>query len=93
VGEGKVKKMVSSDFRMELDVRGEYTDDAWFKIDKYLDEAMLAGVDTVRIIHGKGTGKLRAYLHEMLRGDRRIKSYRNGQYGEGDLGVTVITFK
>ena len=93
VGEGKVKKVVPSDFRMELDVRGEYTDDAWFKIDKYLDEAMLAGVDTVRIIHGKGTGKLRAYLHEMLRGDRRIKSYRNGQYGEGDLGVTVITFK
>lgn len=92
-GEGKVKKTVSSDFRMELDVRGEYTDDAWFKIDKYLDEAMLAGVDSVRIIHGKGTGKLRAYLHEMLRTDRRIKSYRNGQYGEGDLGVTVVTFK
>lgn len=93
VSEGKVKKTVSSDFKMELDVRGEYTDDAWFKIDKYLDEAMLAGVDTVRIIHGKGTGKLRSYLHEILRHDRRIKSYRNGQYGEGDLGVTVITFK
>ena len=92
-GEGKVKKTVSSDFRMELDVRGEYTDDAWFKVDKYLDEAMLAGVDSVRIIHGKGTGKLRSYLHEMLRHDRRIKGYRNGQYGDGDLGVTVVTFK
>ena len=92
-GEGKVKKTVSSDAKMEIDVRGEYTDDAWFKIDKYLDDSMLAGLESVRIIHGKGTGKLRVYIQNMLRGDRRVKSYRNGNYGEGDLGVTVVVFK
>ena len=92
-GEGKVKKTVSSDVKMEIDVRGEYTDDAWFKIDKYLDEAILAGMETVRIIHGKGTGALRKYIQDMLRGDRRVKSYRNGNYGEGDLGVTVVVLR
>ena len=91
--EAKVKAAVSHDFRMEIDVRGDYTDDAWIKIDKYLDEALMAGVDSVRIIHGKGTGKLRKYIQEMLRCDRRVRSYRNGNYGEGDLGVTVATLR
>ena len=91
--ESRVKATVSHDFRMEIDVRGDYTDDAWLKIDKYLDEALLAGVESVRIIHGKGTGKLRKYLQEMFRCDRRVKSYRNGNYGEGDLGVTVVTLR
>ena len=54
------------------------------------DDAVLAGVSTARIIHGKGTGALRAALWRYFKADKRIKSYRHGEYGEGDAGVTVI---
>ena len=91
VSEGKVKKTVSSGFRPEIDVRGMIGDDAWFVVDKYLDDAVLANIPTVRIIHGKGTGALRAALWKYFKTDKRIKSYRHGEYGEGDAGVTVIT--
>ena len=91
--EGKVKKTVVSSFRPEVDVRGMIGDDAWFVVDKYLDDAILASVATVRIIHGKGTGALRAALWKYFKSDKRIKSYRHGQYGEGDAGVTVIELK
>ena len=93
VNEGKVKKSIVSTFRPEIDVRGMIGDDAWFVVDKYLDDAVLAGIPTVRIIHGKGTGALRAALWKYFKADSRIKSYRHGQYGEGDAGVTVIEFK
>ena len=91
--EGKVKKSIVSTFKSEVDVRGMIGDDAWFVVDKYLDDAVLAGIPSVRIIHGKGTGALRAALWKYFKTDRRIKSYRHGQYGEGDAGVTVIEFK
>ena len=93
VSEGKVKKTVVSSFSPEVDVRGMIGDDAWFVVDKYLDDAVLAGIPTVRIIHGKGTGALRAALWRYFKNDPRIKSYRHGAYGEGDAGVTVIEFK
>ncbi len=93
VSEGKIKKSIVSSFRSEVDVRGMIGDDAWFVVDKYLDDAVLAGVPAVRIIHGKGTGALRAALWRYFKTDRRIKSYRHGEYGEGDAGVTVIEFK
>ena len=93
VSEGKVKKTIVSTFSPEVDVRGMIGDDAWFVVDKYLDDAVLAGVPTVRIIHGKGTGALRAALWRCFKNDPRIKSYRHGAYGEGDAGVTVIEFK
>lgn len=93
VSEGKVKKTIVSTFKPEIDVRGMIGDDAWFVVDKYLDDAVLAGISTVRIIHGKGTGALRAALWKYFKGDRRIASYRHGAYGEGDAGVTVIEFK
>ena len=93
VSEGKVKKTVMSSFRPEIDVRGMIGDDAWFVIDKYLDDAILACMSTVRIIHGKGTGALRAALWKFFRSDKRIKSFRHGEYGEGDAGVTVIELK
>ena len=93
VSEGKVKKTIVSSFRPEIDVRGMIGDDAWFVVDKYLDDAVLAGMPSVRIIHGKGTGALRAALWKYFKSDKRIKSYRHGEYGEGDSGVTVITFK
>ena len=93
VSEGKVKKTIVSTFKSEVDVRGMIGDDAWFVVDKYLDDAVLASVPSVRIIHGKGTGALRAALWKYFKADRRIKSYRHGQYGEGDAGVTVIELK
>ena len=93
VSEGKVKKTVVSSFSPEVDVRGMIGDDAWFVVDKYLDDAILAGIYNVRIIHGKGTGALRAALWRFFKTDKRIKSYRHGEYGEGDAGVTVIELK
>jgi DNA mismatch repair protein MutS2 len=93
VSEGKVKKSIVSTFRSEVDVRGMIGDDAWFVVDKYLDDAVLASVPSVRIIHGKGTGALRAAIWKYLKNDKRVKSYRHGAYGEGDAGVTVVEFK
>ena len=91
VSEGKVKKTIASTFKPEIDVRGMIGDDAWFVVDKYIDDAVLAGMPTVRIIHGKGTGALRAALWKYFKSDKRIKSYRHGEYGEGDAGVTIVT--
>ncbi len=91
--EGKIKKSIVSTFKTEVDVRGMIGDDAWFVVDKYLDDAILAGISSVRIIHGKGTGALRAALWKYFKSDKRIKTYRHGEYGEGDAGVTVIELK
>lgn len=78
----------------EIDVRGNTGDDAWFMIDRYLDEAISAGYETVSVIHGKGTGALRAALWQYFKSDKqRIKSFRSGRYGEGDLGVTILELK
>ena len=85
-----LRKSPSTTFKPELDIRGQLGEDGWYMTDKYLDDAILAGIKTVHIIHGKGTGALRNYLWSCFRGDRRIKSYRLGRYGEGDGGVTVI---
>ena len=93
VSEGKVKKQVVSSFKTEIDVRGMIGDDAWFVIDKYIDDAVLAGVSPVRIIHGKGTGALKAALWKYFKSDRRIASFQHAAYGAGDAGVTVIDLK
>ncbi len=83
----------ASAVKNEIDVRGNTGDDAWFIIDRYLDDAIMTGYETVSVIHGKGTGALRAALWQYFRGDKRIKSFRSGRYGEGDTGVTVIELK
>ncbi len=80
--------------RNEIDVRGNTGDDAWFIIDRYLEDAILAGHEYVSVIHGKGTGALRAALWQFFRQDKaRIRSFRSGRYGEGDLGVTILELK
>jgi len=84
---------VNREFRDEIDLRAHTSDEAWAKVDKYFDEALIAGFHTVRLIHGKGTGALKAGLWQYLRGDRRIASFRIGQYGEGDGGVTIVELK
>ncbi len=91
VNEGKVKKTLNTTFKAEIDVRGMIGDDAWFVVDKYIDDAILMNMPTVRIIHGKGTGALRAALWKYFKFDKRVKSYKHAEYGEGDAGVTVLT--
>ena len=68
-------------------------DDGCFVVDKYLDEAVIAGIKSVTIIHGKGTGALRTAVWKFLKSDKRVKNFRAGQYGEGDFGVTVVDLK
>ena len=77
----------------EIDLRGMLGDEAWAEVDKYLDAALLAGLSNVRLIHGKGTGALKAALWKKLKPDRRVKSFRIGAFGEGDGGVTVVELK
>ena len=66
---------------------------AIFVVDKFLDDSYLAKLETVRIVHGKGTGKLREGIHKYLKTHPHVKSFRIGTYGEGEMGVTVVTLK
>ena len=77
----------------EINVIGQTVDEAIFVVDKYLDDCYLAGLPTARIVHGKGTGKLRKGIHDFLKTHPHVKSYRMGTYGEGEMGVTVVEFK
>ena len=88
-----IKVTVNRDFRGEVDLRGKTGDEAWSVVDKYFDDAAIAGFHTVRLIHGKGTGALKNALWAYLRRDGRVKSFRIGQFGEGDGGVTVVELK
>ena len=84
---------VNRDFRDEIDLRGMLGDEGWQAVDKYLDEATVAGFTKVRLIHGKGTGALKNAIWQRLKKDRRVETFRIGQYGEGDGGVTVVELK
>ena len=74
----------------ELMLRHLTVDEALFRLDQYLNDAFMAGVPSVRIVHGKGTGILRQAVHEVLAKHPLVKSFRLGDYGEGDYGVTVV---
>ncbi len=74
----------------ELDLRGLYPDEAAAKTEKFIDDAMMSSLKTVTIVHGKGTGVLKKTIHELLKTYPYVKSYRLGNYGEGDSGVTVV---
>ena len=78
---------------MEVDLRGMDTVEAICVLDNYLDSAMRANLPSVRIIHGKGTGALRAATHNYLRKCSFVKSFRLGVYGEGETGVTIVILK
>lgn len=77
----------------EINVIGFNVDEAIFVIDKFLDDCTIANLQTVRIVHGKGTGKLREGIHKFLKSNSRVKSFRVGTYGEGEMGVTVVELK
>lgn len=82
-----------SEVKMELDLRGETVEDALLLVDKYLDDAALAHLESVTIIHGKGTGALRSAIGDMLRHHPHARSFRPGKYGEGEAGVTVVEIR
>ena len=85
--------LVAKSRPLELDVRGQNAEEALMEVDKYIDDAAVAHMSEVSIIHGKGTGVLRAAIHGFLRSDGRVKAFRLGKYGEGESGVTVVTIK
>jgi len=74
----------------ELHLRHLTVDEALFRLDQHLDDAFMAGLPSVRIVHGKGTGTLRQAVHEVLAKHPLVKSFRPGDYGEGDYGVTIV---
>jgi len=93
IAASKYQAAVNKNFTASLDLRGQLGDDAWFMTDKYLDEAIMANIKQVTLIHGKGTGALRKALQTHLKSDSRVRSFRGGIYGEGDSGVTVVELK
>lgn len=85
--------MMTRTVKSECDVRGMNLEEALDAVSLYLDEAVLAGLNEVYVIHGKGTGILRAGIQQDLRKNKHVKSFRRGMYGEGEDGVTVVTLK
>lgn len=92
-GAGKIKMAKSASVSTEINLIGKTTDEAIALLDKYLDDAYIAHMPSVRIVHGKGTGALRNAVHNHLKRLKYIKSYRLGEFGEGDAGVTIAEFK
>ena len=92
-GTGKIKVSKSAGISTEIQLLGKTVDEALAELDKYLDDAYLAHLSQVRIVHGKGTGALRKGVHNYLKRQKHVKSYRLGGMGEGDSGVTIVEFK
>ncbi len=90
---GKIKMSKSASISPEINLIGKMVDEAISELDKYLDDAYLAHLTQVRVVHGKGTGALRKAVHEHLRRMRNVKEYHLGEYGEGDAGVTIVIFR
>ena len=90
---GSVKISKSMHVSAEINLLGKTVDEALAELDKYLDDAYLAHLLSVRVVHGKGTGALRSAVQSHLKRIKYVKSYRLGEYGEGDAGVTIVTFK
>ena len=92
-GAGKIRMSKSASVSTEINLLGKTVDEAVAELDKYLDDAYLAHLKTVRIVHGKGTGALRKGVHNYLKRQKHVESYRLGEFGEGDAGVTIVEFK
>ncbi len=92
-GTGKIKMSKSASVSTEINLLGKTVDEALAELDKYLDDAYISHMPSVRVVHGKGTGALRKAVHNYLRKQKHVESYRLGEFGEGDAGVTIVTFK
>ena len=86
----KIKMSKSLSVSPEINLLGKTVDEAVAELDKYLDDALLSHLNSVRVVHGKGTGALRKGIHEYLRRQKHVKSYRLAEFGEGDAGVTIV---
>lgn len=89
----RIKMSKSLSVSSEINLLGKTVDEALSELDKYLDDAYLAHLSSVRVVHGKGTGALRSAVQNHLKRIKYVKSFRLGEYGEGDAGVTIVTFK
>lgn len=89
----KMKMSKSLSVRPEINLLGKTVDEAVSELDKYLDDALLSHLNTVRVVHGKGTGALRKGIHEYLRRQKHVKSYKLAEFGDGDAGVTIVELK
>lgn len=92
-GSGKISMSKSSSIRPEINLIGKTVDEAISLLDKYLDDAYLSHLPKVTVIHGRGTGALKNAVHQHLKRTKYVKSYRIGEFGEGDHGVTIVEFK
>lgn len=92
-GSGKIRMSKSASISTEINLIGMTTDEAIAVLDKYLDDAYIAHLPSVRIVHGKGTGALRAAVHKHLKRLKYVKSFHLGEFGEGDAGVTIAEFE
>ena len=91
-GGGKMDLSKAANIRTEINLIGKNSDDAIAALDKYLDDAYMTHLNNVRVVHGKGSGILRQAVHNYLKGVPYVKSFKLGEYGEGDSGVTIVTF-
>ena len=92
-GSGKLKMSKTASISPEINLIGMTSDEAIMTLDKYLDDAFLSHISPVRIVHGKGSGILRNAVHNYLKRQKHVKSFRLGSFGEGDYGVTIVEFK
>lgn len=92
-GAGKIRMSKSAAVSTEINLLGKTVDEAIAELDKYLDDAYLAHLKSVRVVHGKGTGALRKGVHNYLKRQKHVDSFRLGEFGEGDAGVTIVEFK
>ncbi len=92
-GAGKIVKAKTQTVKSSIDLRGQTLMEAEINTDKYLDDAYIAGLNEATIIHGKGTGVLRDGIQQFLKKHKHVKSFRDGNYGEGGTGVTIVSFK
>lgn len=83
----------AANLRSEIDLRGKLVEEGILLLDKYLDDAVITGINQVSVIHGKGTGALRAGIHQFLKRHPHVAAYRLGEFGEGDSGVTIVELK
>ena len=90
---GKSKLSKAATISTKINLLGKTVDEAVAELDKYLDDAYLSHLPSVRVVHGKGTGALRKGIHNYLRRQKHVADFHLAEFGEGDAGVTIVTFK